>query len=67
MQGEIVPKNVSEKDLKDEVNRRTARAGYTARAGESPYRTKIQTTVCFGKEKFNVWPRNPITGELVND
>jgi hypothetical protein len=61
MQGEIVPKNVSEKDLKDEVNRRTARAG------ESPYRTKIQTTVCFGKEKFNVWPRNPITGELVND
>jgi hypothetical protein len=41
MQGEIVPKNVSEKDLKDEVNRRVARAGYTTRAGECPYRTKI--------------------------
>ena len=44
MNGELVPANVSEKDLKDEVNRRTAKAGYTARAGESPYRTKIMAT-----------------------
>jgi hypothetical protein len=41
MNGELVKPNVSEKDLRDEVNRRTARAGYTTRAGESPYRTKI--------------------------
>ena len=41
MRGEIVPANVSEKDLRDEVNRRTARAGYTTRAGEPPHRTKI--------------------------
>jgi hypothetical protein len=38
---ELVPNNVSDKDLKDEVNRRTARAGYTTRFGESPSRTKI--------------------------
>ena len=41
MGGEIVPANVNEKDLRDEVNRRTARAGYTTRSGECPYRTKI--------------------------
>jgi hypothetical protein len=40
---EIVPSNVSEKDLKDEVNRRTAKAGYTTRLGEPPYRTKIMS------------------------
>lgn len=39
--GEIVPVNVNEKDLRDEVNRRTAKAGYTTRLGEPPYRTKI--------------------------
>jgi len=41
MNGDIIPASVSEKDLKDEVNRRTSRAGYTTRAGESPYRTKV--------------------------
>ena len=41
MNGEIVPVNVNEKDLKDEVNRRTAKAGYTTRFGESPHKTKI--------------------------
>jgi hypothetical protein len=40
---EIVPANVSEKDLKDEVNRRTAKAGYTTRLGEPPYKTKIMS------------------------
>lgn len=40
---EIVPNNVSEKDLKDEVNRRTARAGHTTRSGEPPYKTKIMS------------------------
>lgn len=38
---EIVPANVNEKDLKDEVNRRTAKAGYTTGLGEPPYKTKI--------------------------
>lgn len=62
---ELVPENVSEKDLKDEVNRRTAKAGYTTRFGEPPYATKIQTTVPFGKERLNVWPRDK-NGRLID-
>jgi hypothetical protein len=41
MDTELVPDNVSQSDLRDEVNRRTAKAGYTTRLGECPYRTKI--------------------------
>lgn len=41
--GDIVPINVKEKDLKEEVNRRTSKAGYTTGLGESPYRTKIMS------------------------
>ena len=55
---ELVPENVSVSDMKDEVNRRTSRAGYTTRYGECPYATKIQTTVPRGKVKLNVWPRD---------
>ena len=62
---ELVPENVSETDLKEEVNRRTSRAGYTTRYGECPYATKIQTTVPVGKEKLNVWPRDK-NGNLIN-
>ena len=62
---ELVPENVSEKDLKDEVNKRTAKAGYTTRFGEPPYATKIQTTVPFGKTKLNVWPRDK-DGRLID-
>jgi len=64
--GEIVPTNVSEKDLRDEVNRRTARAGYTTRFGEPPYSTKILSTVGWGKQKLNVWPRDK-DGHLIGD
>jgi len=62
---ELVPENVSEKDLKDEVNRRTSRAGYTTRYGECPYATKIQTSVPFGKVKLNIWPRDK-NGRLID-
>jgi hypothetical protein len=41
MNYEVIPDSVSEKSLKDEVNRRTARSGYTTRNGEQPCRTKI--------------------------
>ena len=41
--GELVSFNHDEKDIKDEVNRRTAKAGYTTRLGEPPYRTKAMT------------------------
>jgi len=33
---ELVPANADEKDLRQEVNRRTARAGYTDRDGQAP-------------------------------
>jgi len=63
---ELVPENVSETDLKDEINERTSRAGFTTRYGECPYATKIQTTVPFGKAKLNLWPRDKKTGELLD-
>jgi hypothetical protein len=64
--GEIVSPFVNEKDLRDEVNSRTAKAGYTTRYGEPPCRTKIMTTVPFGKERLNVWPRDE-NGNLIDD
>lgn len=62
---ELVPENVSETDLKDEVNKRTSRAGYTTRYGECPYATKIQTTSNFGETKLNNWPRDK-DGRLID-
>lgn len=66
MQTELVPDNVSEKDLRDEANRRSARAGYCSRSGEPLGRTKIMITVPAGKEKLNVWPRDK-NGHLIGD
>lgn len=66
MNAEIVPASVSEKDLQDEVNSRTAKAGYTTRYGERTYSMKIMTTSNWGRTKLNVWPRNPVTGELID-
>jgi len=62
---EIVPNNVSEKDLQDEVNYRTCKAGYTTRYGEPTYSTKIQNRG-FGESKLNVWPRDK-NGQLIGD
>jgi len=64
MNMEVIPDSVSQKDVIEESHRRSARAGYTTRFGESPYRTKIQTTVPFGREKLNVWPRDK-NGNLI--
>ncbi len=38
---EIVPDNVSDKDVKNEAHRRAARCGYCTREGNPPYRQKI--------------------------
>jgi len=62
---EIVPDNVSEKDLREEVNRRTCKAGYTTRYGECMARTKIMSNG-IGKSKLNVWPRDK-QGNLIDD
>lgn len=62
----MIPWNATEDELRDEVNSRTAKAGYTTRYGECPYSTKIQTTVLCGKTKINVWPRDK-NGQLIGD
>lgn len=64
--GEIVSPFMKEEDLRDEVNRRTAKAGYTTRLGEPTYGTKIQGLIFWGKEKLNVWPRDE-HGNLIGD
>jgi hypothetical protein len=54
---EIVPETVSDKDLREEVIARNAKAGYTTRFGEPPYATKIMARG-YGPSKLNVWPRD---------
>ena len=41
--GEVVSFRANEKDLKDEVLRRNAKAGYSTRLGEPTYRQKISS------------------------
>ena len=55
---ELVPAGTSDKDLRDEVNARTAKAGYTTRYGENRAATKIMAVVNWGTARLNVWPRN---------
>jgi hypothetical protein len=61
---ELVPSNVSQADLRDELNRRTAKAGYTTRHGECRAATRIQGLVNWGPQKLNVWPRDK-NGNLI--
>jgi len=64
MDGDIVPPTVSESSLRDEVNRRSAAAGYTTRYGECRARTRIQGLCNWGESKLNVWPRDK-NGNLI--
>lgn len=64
--GDVVPFNTPEKDLREEVNHRTAKAGYTTRNGEPRGATKIMTTVPCGEVKLNLWPRDK-DGNLIDD
>ena len=63
--GEIVPWNANKKDVQDEINRRTAKAGYTTKHGECPYSTKIQNRG-YGESNLNVWLRDE-NGNLIGD
>lgn len=64
---ELIPASVSDADLQDEMNARSCKAGLTNRQGESCRGTgKIMTTVPFGKQKLNVWPRDE-NGKLIDD
>jgi hypothetical protein len=57
MDGELVPRDVKEADLRDEVNLRTCRAGYTTRDG-GPIPRRPTAAVNWGRQKLNVWPRD---------
>lgn len=48
---ELDPADMSDRDIQDEVNRRTAKAGYTTRNGECCAASRIQTLVTWGKER----------------
>lgn len=64
---ELIPRNRSEKDLRDEMNSRSHKAGLTNRQGESCKSSgRIMTTVAFGEVKYRQWPRDK-NGELIRD
>jgi len=63
--GELVSADVPEKDLREELNRRTCKAGYTTRYGECTARTKIMSNG-IGESKLNLWPRDE-QGNLIDD
>jgi len=64
--GEIVDWNESESNVREEVLRRNAKAGYTNREGGPRGATKIMTTVPCGEVKYNIWPRDK-NGNLIDD
>ncbi len=62
--GETVKWTANENDLRDEVNRRTYKAGYTDRDGQQMVRSIMSCG--YGKSKLNVWPRDE-NGNLIDD
>lgn len=50
---EIVPDNISRRDLIDEAHRRSARAGYCSRSGEPLNKTRIMTFVPQNKKQYD--------------
>lgn len=54
----------SESNVREEVNRRTCKAGYTTKHGEPRGATKIMTTSNWGERKLNIWPRDK-NGNLI--
>lgn len=64
--GEVVAWNESESNVREEVNRRTCKAGYTNREGGPPATGKIQISVPSGEVKLNIWPRDE-NGQLIDD
>lgn len=64
--GEIVDWNEGEANVREEVLRRNAKAGYCNRDGSPTGSTKIMSRG-IGQSKLNIWPRHPMTGELIDD
>lgn len=63
---DIVPVTESESSLKDEVNRRTYKAGYTDRDGQMKDPPKIRIFGGLGESKLNIWSRDE-NGQLIDD
>ena len=63
--GEIIHWNESEANVREEVLRRNAKAGYCTRNGEPVAATKIMSRG-IGKNKLNIWPRDE-QGNLIGD
>jgi len=61
--GEIVAWN--ESGVREEVLRRSAKAGYSTSNGEPTGATKIMSRG-FGESKLNIWPRDK-NGQLIGD
>lgn len=58
-------RGMPQKDYLQELNIRSHKAGYTTREGGSiPLKTMARG---FGESKLNVWERDPLTGELIDD
>ena len=62
--GEILPWNESSANVREEVNRRSHKAGYTDGDGQPKIR-KIQNRG-YGESNLNVWPRDE-KGNLIGD
>ena len=62
--GEIVPEDVSSRDLRDEANLRAFRAGYAVTKDGRRQPRKIQSLNPWGKRKLNIWPRDD-AGRLI--
>ncbi len=64
--GQLVPDDVSPRDLRAEATLRAQRAGYDVTRDGGPPRPKIQGVCPWGQRKLNVWPRDG-RGELIDD
>ena len=63
--GEVIAWNESSANVREEANRRTAKAGYTTRDGHSANSRKIQNRG-YGDSKLNQWPRDR-NGNLIGE
>ena len=62
---EPIPSTESDSNVRDEANRRSAKAGYTDRDGQPRTRRKIQNRG-YGDKPISVWPRDE-NGNLIGD
>ena len=64
--GEGVSFLESESNVREEVNRRSFKAGYTDRDGQPRDRPKIRSFGGLSENKLSIWPRDE-QGNLIGD